>query len=152
MVHGLGITEGTPEKNQQGIMLDALSEAGRLFNDTAKDDAAPSARTRKPSQTSRSRRTQSAITRRSSRAGQREGGRFRADRARPSSELVSHRQGVIELRTGARSRARPPRSKILAQNLGQIRRAGSCAFKIPSLVAEKCRAVRLSIREYRVRI
>ena len=30
--HGLGITGGTPEKNQQGLMMDVLVEAGRLLS------------------------------------------------------------------------------------------------------------------------
>ena len=35
MVHGLGITEGAPEKNQQALMLDALAEARRLLTKDA---------------------------------------------------------------------------------------------------------------------
>jgi hypothetical protein len=41
MNHGLGITEGTPEKNQQGLMLDALQESGRLLSKDAESEVLP---------------------------------------------------------------------------------------------------------------
>ncbi len=36
--HGLGITGGTPEKNQQGLIMDALGEAGRLLSKDAESE------------------------------------------------------------------------------------------------------------------